>query len=76
MYQALAKASSNSLGFSWKRLAILRYAGSNLRARSEVNMIGAWWRPATWASGTVFAAWLLAGIHWIAPAGLLVCTQS
>ena len=39
-------------------------------------MIGAWRLPSTWASGTVFAACPSFGIHWMAPAGLRVCSHS
>ena len=39
-------------------------------------MIGAWRFDGSCASGTRFAAWPFAGIHWVAPAGLFVCTQS
>src|ERR1700722_484897 len=43
---------------------------------SVVNIIGACRLLGSCASGTRFAAWSFAGVHWIAPAGLLVCTQS
>src|SRR5688500_11934546 len=39
-------------------------------------MIGAWVLSGSCASGTRFAALLSLGIHWMAPAGLRVCTQS
>src|SRR5262249_19193428 len=45
-------------------------------ARSVVNMIGACRFDASCASGTWFAACPFAGTHWVAPAGLLVCTHS
>src|SRR5690606_11425952 len=74
--QALAKASSNWSGFSRKRLEISRYLGSVFNDRSVVNIIGAWNLPLTWASGTVVAAAPSLGTHWIAPAGLRVCSHS
>src|SRR5689334_1031893 len=39
-------------------------------------MMGAWRTFVRCASGTRFAAWPLAGIHWVAPAGLWVFTHS
>src|SRR3954451_290907 len=39
-------------------------------------MIGAWRTVGSWASGVSAAAVGSEGIHWVAPAGLLVLTQS
>ena len=61
--QALANACSNSCGLFRKRLDILSYDGSALRAISEVNMIGACRLPGMCASGTKCAATPFAGIH-------------
>ena len=40
LYQALAKASANSSGFSMKRREIGSYTGSNRSDRSVVSMVG------------------------------------
>jgi Na+/H+ antiporter NhaC len=76
LYQALAKASAKACGFSWNRLEIGAYWGSNRKARSVVNMIGAWVLAGSWASGTLPAARGSLGVHWWAPAGLLVSSHS
>jgi hypothetical protein len=74
LYQALANASANSSGFSWNRLEICSYAGSNRSARSVVSIVGRCFFSGSWASGTVSAASL--ATHWCAPAGLWVSSHS
>ena len=76
LYQARANASANSCGFSKNRREIAAYAGSTLRARSAVDMIGACRCAGSCASGTVLAAAASFGVHWKAPAGLLVSSHS
>src|SRR5687768_1823128 len=76
LYQAFANAVANSSGFSWNRFAIGPYIGSNLRARSVVSIMGACRFDGSWASGTVPCASGFLGVHWKAPAGLLVNSQS
>src|SRR6185295_13401923 len=74
--QALANASASSRGFSWKRFEIFAYAGSILRARSVVSIIGACRLDGSCASGTVPAPAPFLGVHWCAPAGLLKSSHS
>src|SRR3954466_2397002 len=50
--------------------------GSNRRARSVVSIIGACRLDGSCASGTVPWASGFFGVHWKAPAGLLVNSQS
>jgi hypothetical protein len=74
LYQALANATENSLGFSRKRREIFSYSGSNRRARSLVSMVGLRFGESGAGPGTMSSASL--ATHWKAPAGLLVSSHS
>ena len=74
LYQALANASANSSGCSWKRREIFSYAGSNRSARSVVSIVGRCFFSGSCASGTVASASL--ATHWCASPGLLVSSHS
>jgi len=47
-----------------------------LAGNRVVSIIGACFFPGSWASGTAFAAAPPLGLHWWAPAGLLVSSHS
>ena len=74
MYHARAKAFSNSSGFSRNLLDIFSYSGSNLRARSDVSIIGLCFLYGSWASGNISGASF--ATHWYFPAGLFVSSHS
>ena len=74
LYQALAKASANSLGFSRKRREIFSYAGSKRRARSEVSIVGLRCGESGVGPGMIASASL--ATHWWAPAGLFSSSHS
>ena len=74
LYQALAKASANSSGFSRKRREIFSYVGSNRSARSLVSIVGLRFGESAAGPGMMSSASL--ATHWLAPAGLLVSSHS
>ena len=74
LYQALAKASANSSGFSRNRREIFSYAGSKRSDRSVVSIVGRCFLPSSNASGMISSASF--ATHCLAPAGLLVSSHS
>ncbi len=69
LYQALAKASRNSSGFSRNRREITSYAGSARSARSVVSMVGLRFGESAVGPGMMSSASF--AVHCLAPAGAL-----
>ena len=63
-------------GSGWKRRAIFSKAGSKRNDRSAVVIIGRCFLLRSWASGIRCSGLQSAGVHWWAPARLLVSTHS
>src|SRR5690606_11726741 len=70
LYQARAKASSNSSGFSRKCNETFLYAGSIFKAISAVLIINSCVSDGLCAIGARCALEAAVGFHWCAPAGL------
>src|SRR3954447_23857278 len=74
LYQALAKASVSSSGFSRNRREILLYSGSSRNARSLVSIVGL--RLSFGSAGPGIVGSASFATHCFAPAGLSVSSHS